>query len=133
MSIVVKNRWDGEAMKLDDLAKLEGAATPAPWAIMRRWFGQCYVDIDSSANVVAEGCPECQICAMKVEDAVLMVELRNRAPALIECARLLQELREAAKTVDETRSGGAVWLLRVSPELFVKTAEALARLEGTTK
>ena len=62
MSIIVKNRWDGEAMKLDELTTLEAAMTPGPWTHPIPW---------------------------RNADAAGIVALRNAAPALIECAELL--------------------------------------------
>ena len=114
----------GEAMNLDELTKLEAAMTPGPWAEDPRCEGIIGGDNRSLLRADSDGYAEC----WREEDTAGIVALRNAAPALIECARLLQEFREAVKTVDTTRSGGAVWRLSVSPELFVKTAAALARL-----
>ena len=133
MSITIETAGaGGEAMKLDELTKLEAAMTPGPWAGGNT--ADIFVDSDG-AKTGERGTHVCdcdpsgdKTFAEARADRNGIVALRNAAPALIECAELLRAARAAVHR--------EAWMHpyeRQPKDLLTDIDAALARLKGTEK
>ena len=121
-------------MNLDTLTKHEAAMKPWPWVVKDSYGywrvksdkGTCFDDGSVGGEYWARCSPE---------DRDGLVALRNAAPALIECARLLREARDNGlfRRCHPSCSSGAFHgeCDCGFPERKKQIDAALARLEGT--
>jgi hypothetical protein len=113
-------------MNLDELSKLEAAMTPGPWTAVEYDGGYWKVESDGiTCFDDGSACGEYgDACTSANRDG--LVALRNAAPALIECARLLREIRTFAH--DDPRWSDKT--VRFTNHCLVNIDAALARLNA---
>ncbi len=81
-------------MKLDQLQRIIDNMTPTNWTAIKRgphWNNPSLEPYEIQYGTDGECIAE---CVYTEQDAVALVQLRNHASALVECAKLLDEVRQ---------------------------------------
>jgi hypothetical protein len=113
-------------MTLDHLKTTLAAMTPGPWTGDRLNGTVKYCVLGADRVPVIRG-DSSEYGILRSEDEEGVMAIRNAAPALIECAELLREIRTFAH--DDPRWSDKT--VRLTNHCMTRINAALARLEGT--